>query len=144
VRITDNNPETEVPAVPKQPAKPLDAGVPMVVPPDAATVTAPAVATGPKVVPIVSPNNVTKLSGAIPTMKVEGVTDKFADVQSKVCIDERGSVTTVKIIKALPEISTELQRILGTWRYQPYSNSAGQPSAVCFPVSFRVVFKRAN
>jgi serine/threonine-protein kinase len=148
VRITDNSSETEVsplPAGPKQPVRSIDAGVPPVTPAEPAKLPKlPTVAISPKAVPIVSPNNVTKISGAIPTLKVEGLTEKFADVQSKVCIDERGNVTTVKMIKALAEITDELQRVLGTWRYQPYVNSAGQPSAVCFPVSFRVVFKRAN
>ena len=141
VRITE--PEDPAPApTPKTTIKP-DAGVPAVATPEPAKPAAPVV-TSAKTVPVVSPTAVTKLSGVIPTMKVEGVTDNYADVMSKVCIDDRGHVTSVKIIKALAEINEELQRVLSTWRYQPYTNPAGQLSPVCFPVTFRVVFKRAG
>lgn len=37
------------------------------------------------------------------------------------------------------EGSGELQRGLQSWRYDPYINPAGVPSAACFPVTFRVV-----
>jgi hypothetical protein len=94
--------------------------------------------------PVVSATAVTKLAGEIPTMKVNGITDNYADVISKMCIDDRGRVTSVKVLKAIPEIAGELQQILMGWRYKPYVNAAGQPSAACFPLSFRVVFKRAS
>jgi serine/threonine-protein kinase len=100
--------------------------------------------TGPKTMPLVPPNAVSKLSGEIPAMKVEGVQDNYTDVIAKLCIDERGAVTSVKIAKALPVIIDELQRSLGTWRYKPYANASGQVTPACFPLSFRVVFKRSN
>jgi serine/threonine-protein kinase len=140
VRITETPAEPTPPVPVKQPLKP-DAGVPAV----ATQTTAPPPQTSAtKTVPVVAANAVAKISGAIPTMKVEGVTDNYADVQGKVCIDDRGHVTSVKIIKALPEIIAELERTLTGWRYQPYTNTAGQLSPACFPVSFRVVFKRAG
>jgi hypothetical protein len=144
VRITDNAGDNETPAPQAGPKPPIrvDAGVPPIAPPTPATPTP--VVSAPKATLIVSPNAVTKVSGEIPTMRVDGITEKFADVQSKVCINDRGQVTSVKIIKALPEISDELSRTLSTWRYQPYTNGSGQLSAVCFPLSFRVVFKRAS
>jgi hypothetical protein len=139
VRITETPAETAPPPPVKQPAK---SEAPAVVVPESPPPKASP--SGPKTVPTVAANAVAKISGAIPTMKVEGITDNFADVVSKVCIDDRGHVTSVKILKALPEITDELQRTLSGWRYQPYTNSAGQLSPACFPVSFRVVFKRAS
>jgi serine/threonine protein kinase len=139
VQITETEQEQ---VIPKQttPKVIVDAGVPQ--PPIDARIMTPS---GPKVVAAVSPTAVTKISGTIPAMKVNGITENFADVASKVCIDERGHVLTVKILKALPEIAEELQSNLMTWRYQPYiAPATGQPAAACFPVSFRVVFKRAN
>jgi len=133
---------TEPPEPPKvTPKVPIDAGVaPAPVEPQRTN----PVATGPKAIPAVSPSAVTKVSGTIPAMKVEGITENFADVVSKVCIDERGHVASVKIIKAMPEIADELQRNIMSWRYQPWTGPTGQASAACFPLSFRVVFKRAN
>jgi hypothetical protein len=95
----------------------------------------------PRSVPIVAPGAVTKISGEVPMMKVEGVSDDRADVLAKLCIDERGKVTTVKLIKAAPEIVVQLEHALSAWRYRPYTNSAGALSPICFPVSFSVMPK---
>jgi uncharacterized protein YraI len=90
---------------------------------------------------VVSATAVSKRSGAIPAIKINGVVGEFADVVVKLCIDEQGAVSSVKVIKAPPEIAGELQHGLQGWRYTPYINAAGVQSAACFPVSFRVVFK---
>jgi hypothetical protein len=89
---------------------------------------------------VVSATAVSKRSGSIPTIRVNGVLGSSADVVVKLCIDVQGAVSSVKIVKAPPEIAGELQRGLQTWRYDPYINSAGAPSSACFPVSFHVVF----
>ena len=137
-------PEAELPPAPPPPkAAPVDAGVPAVVTPEPAK-PLPVVPAGPKTTPVVAASAVTKLAGEIPTMKVNGITDNYADVQSKLCLDDHGRVTSVKVLKALPEITDELQHTLLSWRYKPYVNSAGQPSPACFALSFRVVFKRSN
>jgi serine/threonine-protein kinase len=96
----------------------------------------------PKATPLVAPNAVTKLAGEIPAIRVTGVTESSADVIAKMCIDDHGRVSSVKIVKAQPEIADELQRSLSSWRYKPYTNTAGQTSAACFPMTLRVVFKR--
>ena len=111
--------------------------------PPRTTTTAPAPSTS-KAIPVVGPNAVTKLSGDIPAIKVTGVNGSSAEVVAKVCIDASGHVTSVKLIKALPEISDELQRILGGWRYKPYTNPTGEVLPACFPVQFRVVFKHTE
>jgi serine/threonine-protein kinase len=139
VRITEGDTEPAPPPI--KPVVKLDAGPP---PPIVAEPPRPAIAPGPRAVPLIAATAVTKLSGALPAFKVEGLSDSFADVLGKVCIDERGHVTSVKIIKALPEIAEELKTTIETWRYQPYSNASGQPSPACFAVSLHVIFKRAK
>jgi hypothetical protein len=91
--------------------------------------------------PVVSATAVFKQSGAIPAIKVKGVVGEFADVVVKLCIDEQGAVSSVKVVKAPPEIAGALKHDLQSWRYAPWVNTAGVQSAACFPVSFRVVFK---
>jgi outer membrane biosynthesis protein TonB len=104
-------------------------------------VTPPAPA-GPKAPPLVSATAVSKRSGAIPAIKVNGdAIGEFADVLVKLCIDEQGAVSSVKVVKSPPEIAGELQHGLRSWRYAPYINPAGVQTAACFPVSFRVVLK---
>jgi len=108
--------------------------------PRPAAVPVPATA-GSREPPVVSATAVSKRSGAIPAIKVKGVIGEYADVVVKLCIDEQGAVSSVKVVKAPPEIAGELPRGLQSWRYTPYVNPAGVQSAACFPVSFRVVFK---
>jgi len=138
VRITET--ETEQPAAPKLSPKP-DAGVPPLPTPEPVKIQPPPTAS--KTVPTISPSAVTKLSGSLPTMKVDGLGE--TDVLTRVCIDDKGHVSSVKILKAPAEIVDEVQHSQMGWRYQPYVNpTTNQPSAACFPVSLHVVFKRAN
>jgi hypothetical protein len=142
----NKEPEAEVAPPPKtevEPPPPLkpDAGVAPVL--QELPKATPAVPAAPRSAPIVSANTVTKLSGDIPQLKVN-ITDASSDVRGKLCIAPDGHVTSVKLVQALPEIVDELQRALMGWRYKPYVNAAGQPSAVCFPLTFRVLFKRSN
>jgi len=136
-------PEVEQPPPPRVPVAKPDAGVsaPVVNEPPKTTVTVPAPTRPQGLVPT---NAVTKLSGDIPTIKVNGITESSTDVVAKLCIDDHGRVASAKISKALPEIVDELQRSLMAWRYKPYNNNAGQPTPACFLVSFRIVFKHAN
>jgi hypothetical protein len=90
---------------------------------------------------VVSATAVSKRSGAIPAIKVNGVVGDFADVVVKLCIDEQGAVSSVRVVKAPPEVVGELQHGLQCWRYTPYVNAAGVQSAACFAVSVRVVLK---
>src|SRR6185436_14640885 len=122
-------PEIELPAPAKEPEPPPppkpDAGVPVVAQePPRNTAVAPA---APKAPPFVAVNTVTKLSGDIPQIKAN-VTEPFTDVTAKVCIRTDGHVSSVKMLRALPEIIDEVQRGLMGWRYRPYMNSAGQAS----------------
>jgi hypothetical protein len=131
-------PGPEPPPVKPEPVAPP----PSALPPESRPRPAAPPAAPPKAAPLVAPNAVTKVGGEIPTMRVTGVTEPSTDVIAKMCIDEHGRVASVKIIRALPQITDDLQRNLSTWRYKPYSNAAGEASPACFPLTLRVVFKR--
>jgi hypothetical protein len=132
-------PERPAPAPSPPVARPPVTEAPPPVLPKPAAVPAPA-PTGPRTQSVVSASAVSKLSGEMPAFK--GVAGEFADVVVKLCIDDQGAVSSVKVVKAPPEIAGELQHGLQSWRYTPYVNAAGARSAACFAVSFRVVFKR--
>jgi len=102
------------------------------------TATSPATLAAP---PVVAASAVSRVSGAVPSIKVKGLSAEFADVVVKLCIDEQGAVSSVKVIKAPAEITSDLQQGLRGWRYTPYVNPSGVQSAACFALSFRVVFK---
>jgi serine/threonine protein kinase len=91
----------------------------------------------PKTTPVVGPNVVTKLSGDIPSLR----SSEGGDVTAKMCIDEGGKVTSVKILKGPPDIAADLQRALMTWRFKPYVNRDQKITPVCFPQSIRVIKK---
>ncbi len=93
--------------------------------------------------PVVGSGAVQKLSGEVPQLRAKG-SESNGDVLVKMCIDERGSVTSVKIVKSTADVTSELQAALGTWRYKPYLNADQKASPVCFPLSLRLVFKRAD
>jgi hypothetical protein len=125
---------------PPPPPKP-DAGVPTVAP--VTPKLDAGVPAGPKAPPMVAVNTVSKLSGDIPQLKVN-VTDASSDVTSKMCIGVDGHVTSVKILRALPEIVVELPRALMGRRYKPYVNSTGQVSPACVGLAFLVVFNHSK
>jgi len=151
-RVAAHDPEPAAepePPVPTPAPSPPAARPPVAEPPPAepsrtapkpAAVPAPAPSV-PRAPPLVSATAVSKRWGAVPAIKVNGVVGDYADVIVKLCIDEQGAVSSVKVVKAPPEIGGELQNGLRSWRYTPYVNAAGVQSAACFPVSFRVVFK---
>ena len=88
-------------------------------------------------VPVVPVTSVTKLAGELPSLKVHG-NDTNGDVSAKMCIDETGRVTSVKMLKSPAEISSDLQQALSAWRYK------AMPNPVCFLLSLRVVVKHAD
>ena len=90
--------------------------------------------------PVVAANAVTKLSGELPTLRGES----DGDVLAKVCIDEQGAVSSVKIMKSPADIADALQHSLSTWKYKPYIGHDAGPSAVCFPLQMHVVVQRPD
>jgi serine/threonine protein kinase len=99
----------------------------------------PVVDNKPKTTPVVGPNVVTKLSGDVPTLR--SASGQSGDVRAKLCIDEQGHVTSVKVLEAPAGISADLERALKTWRYKPYTNRDNKISPVCFPLQMRVVLR---
>ena len=116
---------------------------PVVTPPVTPPVAPPVTPTKPARTPVVASTAVQKLSGEVPQLKAKGA-ESNGDVLVKMCIDERGAVASVKIVKSTADVTAELSRALATWRYKPYLNADQKPSPVCFPLSLRLVFKRAD
>lgn len=93
-------------------------------------------------IPVVAAGAVAKLSGEVPTLKASsGETN--SDALVKMCIDTNGKVTSVKVVRSTGAIASELSRALSSWRYEPYMGTDG-PSAVCFPLQLRLVFKSGD
>ena len=63
------------------------------------------------------------------------VLESDGDVLAKMCIDEHGAVSSVKIVKSPADIADALQRALTTWKYKPYTVE-GKVVRVCSAVTF--------
>jgi eukaryotic-like serine/threonine-protein kinase len=120
-----------------EPTPPPVVAQPVTPPPTVPTPPEPA---KPARTPVVSATAVAKISGELPTIKGEN----NGDVLVKMCIDEQGKVTSVKVVKATAEMPPDLTHALESWRYKPYLNKDQKPSPVCFALSLRVVVKRAD
>ena len=83
---------------------------------------------------------VAKISGTPPTIRG----DVDGDALVKMCIDESGAVSSVKIVRATSQMPSDLTRALQGWRYKPYVNQEGKTSPVCFPLSLRVEVKSGD
>jgi serine/threonine protein kinase len=143
-QVADGDVRAAEPELEPLPAPKIEAPPPVVPEPIKPPAPPPVAAKHRGKTPVVAITAVTKQSGEIPVLKVNGITDNYADVVSKLCIDEAGRVATATLIKALPEIADELRRALLGWRYKPYVNSAGEPSTACFVLQFRMSFKHAR
>jgi serine/threonine protein kinase len=139
-RIEPEPPPVETPVTVAKPEPPPKVEPPKVEPPLPPKVgpkpvvpEKPARATG------VASSAVQKLSGEVPTLRGDG---SSGDALVKMCIDERGNVSSVKVVKSTADVAGELSAALATWKYKPYLNADQKPSPVCFPLSLRLVFKR--
>jgi serine/threonine protein kinase len=137
--VAEVKPPEPPPEPVKPPEKPPPAAAEVVKPPE----KPPVKPAQPARTPVVAAGVVTKLSGEIPKLKSAGGQSN-GDALVKMCIDASGKVTSVKVVKSTGATATDLQSALTTWRYKPYSNQDGKPSPVCFPLSLRLVFKRAD
>ncbi|HSD88466.1 MAG TPA: protein kinase [Kofleriaceae bacterium] len=86
----------------------------------------------------VAANTVTKVSGELPVLHGNG--EASGNVMAKMCIDEQGKVSSVKIKQSPPEIANDLQRALSSWRYKPYMKG-DKAVSVCFLLQIGVVLK---
>jgi serine/threonine protein kinase len=87
--------------------------------------------------PVVAATAVTKVSGDLPVLRG----DHDGDVLVKMCIDESGAVTSVKVVKTSPDMPSDLVGSLQSWRYKPYIGKEAKVESVCFALSLRVVVK---
>ncbi|MEP6866422.1 MAG: protein kinase [Deltaproteobacteria bacterium] len=87
--------------------------------------------------PVVAATAVTKVSGDLPVLRG----DHDGDVLVKMCIDEAGKVTSVKVVKTSPDMPSDLVSALQSWSYKPYIGKEAKPESVCFALSLRVVVK---
>jgi hypothetical protein len=90
--------------------------------------------------PVVPAGSVHKVSGELPTIRG----DADGDALVKMCIDESGGVSSVKVVHATAQMPPDLTRALQGWHYQPYMNKDGKPSPVCFALSLRVEVKSSD
>ena len=90
--------------------------------------------------PVVAASAVTKMSGELPTIRG----DVDGDALVKMCIDESGAVSSVKVVRATSQMPGDLTRALQGWRYKPYTNQEGKTSPVCFALSLRVEVKSGD
>lgn len=90
--------------------------------------------------PVVAATAVSKVAGDLPMMRG----DHDGDVLAKMCIDEAGSVTSVKLVKTAPDMPPDLAGALQKWRYRPYIGKDVKPQAVCFALSLHIVSKSDN
>jgi len=93
---------------------------------------------GPLIVP---PNRVKRVAGAVPPIQFPHWQDAPKQITAKVCVDARGSVTSVKVLSTMSENArTTLERALGHWKYEPVVDG-GQKVAACFAATFRIEVK---
>jgi hypothetical protein len=131
-------------------ASPIDAAVAVETPPpppkpDAAVVAVtkldpPPEPPKPARTAVVPPNKVHKISGELPTIKG----GSNGDVTVKMCIDEQGTVSSVRVITQTAQMPPDLTRALQSWRYQPYTNQEGKVSPACFVQALRVVVSSSD
>jgi hypothetical protein len=142
-RVADKpDPQPKVEPVDPPRADPPKADPPRVEPPkvEPPKVEPPKEPDKPARTPVVAASSVTKLSGEVPVLRTSSG-DSNGDVLVKMCIDEQGKVSSVKVVKSTAEIASELERALKSWRYKPYLNKDQKPSPVCFPLPLRLVIK---
>jgi hypothetical protein len=60
------------------------------------------------------------------------------------CIDEQGTVSSVKVITQTAQMPPDLTRALQSWRYAPYTNQEGKVSPACFVQALRVVVSSSD
>ena len=107
-------------------------------PPVATTTATPTpVPTAPRKAVTVPPTAVTKVSGQLPALEVKRRAGATGDIIAKLCIDEKGGVTSVDVMRSAPEIKDAVQSSMRKWRYKPYYTD-GLATPACFAVTMKV------
>jgi hypothetical protein len=88
---------------------------------------------------MVSSDKVKKRSGSWPELESARRGELPDKLKALLCIDTRGSVTSVKLYDKLrAPVAAELEKALRGWRYAPYQES-GKAAPACFGLTFRTV-----
>jgi len=87
---------------------------------------------------LVPPTRAHKRSGSLPILRGSKNAAPLHAITAKLCVDRRGSVTSVKILsKAESDVRDGLEQALSRWHYDPIVESGSAISA-CFATTFRV------
>jgi hypothetical protein len=78
-------------------------------------------------------SDVKRLSGKYPRSR-----GSRARYRARICIDEKGEVSSVKLVAGPKRLRRRIVRTLRRWRYRPY-RSNGAPVRVCFQVRHRLL-----
>ncbi len=82
-----------------------------------------------------------KLAGDAPVFPAEARAQGLsATIAARVCISDKGYVTSAKILRGSPVFNAAVERAVMKWRYEPYvAGSTAVPA--CFPVYFNFNLK---
>lgn len=87
-------------------------------------------------------DEVTKLSGTLPTVTLRReqvgtqAPTRTKPISARLCIDERGAVSSVVLTKSvIPKMTGPIEKALRSWRYRPYRRG-GEAVPACFALSF--------
>ena len=85
----------------------------------------------------VAPNAVKRTSGELPTLKavVRPGMEVPKSLAAKICIDERGAVASVQVLKVTGELAQAFASSIRGWRYTAY-REGGVATPACFVNSF--------
>jgi hypothetical protein len=88
---------------------------------------------------MVSGDKVQRRSGTLPQLEAAKRGELPDRIKALLCIDTRGSVTSVKLYDKLrAPVRAELEKALKAWRYAPYQEN-GKAVDACFGIVFRTV-----
>jgi serine/threonine protein kinase len=88
---------------------------------------------------MVSGDKVQRRSGTLPQLEAAKRGELPDRIKAMLCIDTRGSVTSVKLYDTLrAPVRAELEKALRAWRYAPYQEN-GKAVDACFGIVFRTV-----
>jgi serine/threonine-protein kinase len=88
---------------------------------------------------IVPAHEMQRVSGAMPHVNAkERDLPDSGRIGAKLCVDERGEVSSVSLLSKLrADLGEEIGNALRSWRYRPYHRD-GEPAPVCFAVQFAI------
>jgi serine/threonine protein kinase len=91
---------------------------------------------------IVPPYRMRREAGTMPPIRFPRWEDAPSQLTAKLCIDENGKVTSVKVMSRVSEgVRTTLERALATWQYRPVMEG-NQKVPACFASTFKIEMRK--